>query len=114
MTIEDIYRKLKEKNSDYVVTEDQWGLAFTIYYKVATPVNGQEKINHKLFHVEWDEYGNSWVISTEEINYLQSQTDIVTYPLLLLKKLNEPICTDRMPLLDGFNGEKEVKNGKER
>ena len=110
MTIEDIYRKLKEKNSDYVVTEDQWGLAFTIYYKVATPVNGQEKINHKLFHVEWDGYSNGWVISTEEINYLQSQTDIVTYPLLLLKKLNEPICTDRMPMLDsGFKGEKEVK-----
>lgn len=54
MTIEDIYRKLKEKNSDYVVTEDQWGLAFTIYYKVATPVKYVRELKQAEDVGDWD------------------------------------------------------------
>ena len=33
MTIKELYRKLKEKDKNYIVTENQWGTAFTIYYK---------------------------------------------------------------------------------
>lgn len=35
--------------------------------------------------------------------------DLVIYPLQLIKKLDEPLCTDEMPLFDGFNDEREVK-----
>lgn len=34
--------------------------------------------------------------------------DLVIYPLQLIKKLDEPLCTDEMPLLDGFNDETNI------
>ena len=45
MTIEEFYRKLKEKDKNYIVMENQWGTAFTVYYK------GKDYKDYKLLHV---------------------------------------------------------------
>lgn len=100
--IKELYRKLKEKDKNYIVTENQWGTAFTIYYK--------EK-SYKLLHVDFRElvqlYG--WNLKLEGLTFRKELIDLVIYPLQLIKKLDEPLCTDEMPLLDGFNDEREVK-----
>lgn len=109
MTIKEMYRKLKAKDKSYIVTEDQWGLSFTILYK---PSSDDDPID--LFHVEYDdsvEVGG-WCAELKEVTFLlkPSQISVLSYPLQLLKKVDEPICTDRMPMLNsGFNGEREVK-----
>lgn len=111
MTIKELYRRLKDKDKGYIVTEDQWGLAFTIYYKPSSFEPDDDPI--KLFHVEYEEVAG-WCVESKEVTFLLtfllSQTSILSYPLQLLKKIDEPICTDRMPMLDSsFNGEREIK-----
>ena len=112
MTIKEMYRKLKAKDKSYIVTEDQWGLAFTIYYKPSFFEPDDDPID--LFHVEYDasvEVGG-WCAESKEVTFLlkPSQISVLSYPLQLLEKVDEPICTDRMPMLNsGFNGEREVK-----
>lgn len=112
MKIKEFYRKLKEKDENYIVAEDQWGLAFTIYYKPSFFEPDDDPID--LFHVEYDdsvEVGG-WCAESKEVTFLlkPSQISILSYPLQLLEKIDEPICTDRMPMLDsGFNGEREIK-----
>lgn len=102
MTIKELYRRLKEKNKNYIVTENQWGTAFNVYYKEKT---------YKLMHVEFSTlvqlYG--WNLKLNELTFRKEQIDLVVYPLKLIKKLDEPLCTDEMPLLDGFEGEREIK-----
>lgn len=102
MTIKDIYQSLKSKNKNYIITENQWGTAFTVYYKAKS---------YKLLHVEFSTlvqlYG--WNLKLEALTFRKESIDLVIYPLQLIKKLDEPLCTDEMPLLDGFNGEREVK-----
>ena len=106
MKIKELYRRLKDKDKGYIVTEDQWGLAFTIYYKPSSFEPDDDPI--KLFHVEYEFAG--WCVESKEVTFLLSQTSILSYPLQLLKKIDEPICTDRMPMLDSsFNGEREIK-----
>lgn len=109
MTIKELYRRLKGKDKGYIVTEDQWGLAFTIYYKPSSFDPDDDPI--ELFHVEYDDSVEvvGWCAESKEVTFLLSQISILSYPLQLLKKIDEPICTDRMPLLDGFNGEREIK-----
>ena len=89
MTIKELYRKLKEKDKNYIVTENQWGTAFTIYYK--------EK-GYKLLHVDFSElvqlYG--WNLKLEGLTFRKELIDLVIYPLQLIKKLDEPLCTDEM------------------
>ena len=53
MTIKELYRRLKDKDKGYIVTEDQWGLAFTIYYKPSSFEPDDDPID--LFHVEYDD-----------------------------------------------------------
>ena len=110
MTIKELCRRLKDKDKGYIVTEDQWGLAFTIYYKPSFFELDDDPI--ELFHVDYDdsvEVGG-WHAESQEVDFLLSQTSILSYPLQLLKKIDEPICTDRMPMLgSGFNGEREIK-----
>lgn len=103
MTIEEFYRKLKEKDENYIVMENQWGTAFSVYYK--------EK-DYKLLHVYLSKlvqlYG--WNLKLEGLIFRKELIDLVIYPLQLIKKLDEPLCTDEMPMLDsGFNGEREIK-----
>ena len=53
-----------------------------------------------------------WCAESKEVTFLlkPSQISVLSYPLQLLEKVDEPICTDRMPMLNsGFNGEREVK-----
>ena len=112
MTIKELYRRLKDKDKGYIVTEDQWGLAFTIYYKPSFFEPDDDPIN--LFHVEYDDSMEvaGWCAESKEVTFLlkPSQISILSYPLQLLKKIDEPICTDRMPMLgSGFNGEREIK-----
>lgn len=110
MTIKELCKRLKDKDKGYIVTEDQWGLAFTIYYKPSSFEPDDDPI--KLFHVEYDDSVEvvGWCVESKEVTFLLSQTSILSYPLQLLKKIDEPICTDRMPMLDsGFNGEREIK-----
>lgn len=110
MKIKELYRRLKDKDKGYIVTEDQWGLAFTIYYKPSSFEPDDDPI--KLLHVEYDDSVEvaGWCVESKEVTFLLSQTSILSYPLQLLKKIDEPICTDRMPILDsGFNGEREIK-----
>lgn len=112
MTIKEIYQKLKAKDKGYVVTEDQWGLAFTVCYKPDFFEEDDDPI--ELFHVEYDdsvEVGG-WCAESKEVTFLlkPSQISILSYPLQLLEKIDEPICTDRMPMLNsGFKGEREIK-----
>ena len=112
MTIKELYRRLKEKDKGYIVTEDQWRLAFTIYYKPSFFEPDDDPID--LFHVEYDDSleAGGWCAESREVTFLlkPSQISILSYPLQLLEKIDEPICTDRMPMLDsGFNGEREIK-----
>ena len=110
MTIKELYRRLKDKDKGYIVTEDQWGLAFTIYYKPSFFELGDDPID--LFHVEYDDSleAGGWCAESKEVTFLLSQTSILSYTLQLLKKIDEPSCTDRMPMLgSGFNGEREIK-----
>lgn len=110
MTIKELYRRLKDKDKGYIVTEDQWGLAFTIYYKPSFFGTDDDPID--LFHVEYDDSMevSGWCAESKEVTFLLSQISILSYPLQLLKKIDEPICTDRMPMLNsGFNGEREIK-----
>lgn len=112
MTIKELYRRLKNKDKGYIVTEDQWGLAFTIYYKPLFFEPDDDPI--ELFHVEYDDdvSKTEWCAESKEVTFLlkPSQISILSYPLQLLEKIDEPICTDRMPMLNsGFNGEREIK-----
>lgn len=53
-----------------------------------------------------------WCVESKEVTFIlnPSQISVLSYPLQLLEKIDEPICTDRMPMLNsGFNGEREVK-----
>lgn len=112
MTIKELYRRLKDKDKGYIVTEDQWGLAFTIQYKPSFFNSDDDPID--LFHVEYDnsvEVGG-WCAESQEVTFLlkPSQISILNYPLELLEKIDEPVCIDRMPMLDsGFKGEREIK-----
>lgn len=106
MTIEEFYRKLKEKDPSYLVMENQWGTAFTVYYK------GKDYKDYKLLHVYLSKlvqlYG--WNLKLEGLIFRKELINLVIYPLQLIKKLDEPLCTDEMPMLDsGFNGEREIK-----
>ena len=110
MTIKELYRRLKDKDKGYIVTEDQWGLAFTIYYKPSFFELDDDPID--LFHVEYDDTVEvvGWCVESKEVTFLLSQISILSYPLQLLKKIDKPSCTDRMPMLgSGFNGEREIK-----
>jgi|GEM_PF-4312474 len=110
MTIKEFYRRLKDKDKGYIVTEDQWGLAFTIYYKPSFFEPDDDPIN--LFHVEYDDdiSKTEWCAESEEVTFLlePSQISILSYPLQLLEKIDKPSCTDRMPMLNS-NGEREIK-----
>lgn len=112
MTIKEMYRKLKAKDKSYIVTEDQWGLSFTILYKPSFFEPDDAPID--LFHVEYDDSveAGEWCAESKEVTFLlkPSQISLLSYPLQLLEKIDKPICTDRMSMFNGgFNGEREVK-----
>lgn len=111
MKIKEIYQKLKAKDKGYVVTEDQWGLAFTVCYKPDFFEEDDDPI--ELFHVEYDDSVGvgDWSAESREVNFLLNlkQIEILSYPLELFTKIDQPICIDRMPLFDGFKGEREIE-----
>lgn len=98
MRLGDLARKLKAKDKKYSVTADQWYMSFTIYY-------GDAHVIHAYFETLTNRYG--WLIEIDN-RLLQDQLPILLEPLELLKNLEEPLSTDQMPLLDGFEGEREI------
>lgn len=99
MNISELSKKLKQKDKNYIVTADQWYNSFTIHYKGVD-------IIHAYFETLANRYG--WVIKCD-VKFMQDQLPLILEPLNLLKDLDEPLCTDKMPLIGGFDGEREVK-----
>lgn len=94
--IQELEQKLKARDHYYSVVIDVKAKSFLIYYSFAGLPDfdsyGESRL--PLFYVCWNDYDKLWRIQID-LFFDQKYTDVILYPLKLLKNLDNPIfCSD--------------------
>ena len=89
--IQELEQKLKARDQYYSVVIDVKAKSFLIYYSFAGLPDfdsyGESRL--PLFYVCWNDYDKLWRIQID-LFFDQKYTDVILYPLKLLKKLDKP------------------------